>query len=77
MSLTKLYDVHGLSSSFMNSHTALDLKGVLLESLGFLQLRHTVEYGAYESLLKPFSVKFGTYLQNNAKDMMKNKEHAI
>jgi hypothetical protein len=48
MSLVKLYDTLGASSSFKDSHLALDLKGVLLESLGFLQFRHSVEYGAYD-----------------------------
>jgi len=54
MSLVKLYDRLGVSSSFNTSHTALDLKGVLLESLGFLQFRHSIEFGAFEMLMKPF-----------------------
>lgn len=36
MSLVKLYDMLGVSNSFMTSHSDLDLKGVLLESIGFL-----------------------------------------
>ena len=55
MALVRIYDRMGLTTSFAGAHKELDLKGVLLDSLGYLQFRHSVEYGAFESLLRPFS----------------------
>ena len=48
MALVRIYDRMGLSTSFAAAHKELDLKGVLLDSLGYLQFRHSVEYGAFE-----------------------------
>lgn len=53
-----LYDRLGMSVSFVATHIDLGIKSVQMESLGFLQLRHTLKYASYESLLKPVMVKF-------------------
>lgn len=42
---------------------------MLLESLGYLQLRHSIEFGALESLLKPFTQQFLNYRQFNERDL--------
>ncbi len=69
----KLYDRLGMSLSFQAAHQELDLKGVQLESLGFLQLDHTLRHGTFESLLRPVFQKFQRYSQHNDADLRKLK----
>jgi N-acetyltransferase B complex (NatB) non catalytic subunit len=45
LQLLKLYDRLGLSPSFQQALSNLNLKGVQLESLGYLQFRHALDWG--------------------------------
>lgn len=62
-----------MSVSFCEAHSELGLKGVQLESLGYLHLQHTLECASYDSLLKPVLVKYRRYEQMNAADLQKLK----
>lgn len=66
LALALLYDKVGLSVSFQQAHANLGLKGVQLESMGFLHLRHSVCNGAFESILKPTLQKYAKYWSLNA-----------
>ena len=69
MALVKLYDSHGLSLLFKSAHENLGLKGVQLESLGFLHLRHSLEWGSMESVFKPINTKYQKYWLLNETDL--------
>ena len=58
MALVKLYDSHGLSVLYKSAHDSLNLKGVQLESLGFMNVRHSLEWGAFESVFKPIYSRY-------------------
>ncbi len=42
--LLKIYDSLGLSASFNAAMNGLNLKGVQLESMGYLQIRHVYDW---------------------------------
>jgi hypothetical protein len=68
MRLLKLYDGLGLSPSFNQALVNLNLKGVQLESMGFLHLRHILENGEL-SLFKSFMVKYNKYSKLNMQNL--------
>ena len=53
MHTLKLYDKLGMSVSYQSAHQDLGLKGVQLESLGYLMVGHTLRFGSYDSVFKP------------------------
>lgn len=57
----QLFDMLGMSVSFVSAHAELNLKSVQLEALGYIQLKHTLQYGAFESLFKPTLTKYKKY----------------
>jgi len=69
----KLYDQLHMSVSFVQAHQDLGLKGVQLESLGYLQLRHTLHNASYDSMLKPVLTKYKKYESLNHSDLQKLK----
>lgn len=77
LQLVLLYDKLGLSVSFNQAHNNLNLKGVQLESMGFLQLRHTLEWGAYENVLKPIYQKYQKYTSLNALNLRQLKQQSF
>ena len=77
VALVKIYDRIGASFHFTYAHSELDLKSVLFESLGFLQLRHSLEFGYADALLKPFCIKYGRYQQLNDKDLCDLKQTSL
>lgn len=77
MALTHLYDKHGLSISFKQAEENLGLKGVQLETLGFLQFRHCLEWGTFESNFKLRYNKYTKYQALNDRDLRQLKTNAI
>jgi hypothetical protein len=77
IALLKIYDMLGSSFHFTYAHSELDLKSVLFESLGFMQLRHSIEFGYSEALLKPFNVKYVKYQAQNEKDLSALKQTSL
>ena len=58
LALARIYDAHGLSIQYKQALEDLGIKGVQQESMGFLQLRHSIEWGACESLFRPSYTKY-------------------
>lgn len=77
LQLALLYDKLGLSVSFKQAHDNLNLKGVQLESMGYLHLRHSVDYAAFESILKPVYVKYQKYWSLNALNLRQMKQQSF
>ena len=65
LGLAKIYDSQGWSTSFNHHFNGLGLKAVQLESLGYLLLRHAVDFGEV-SQMRSFSLKYGKYCKLNA-----------
>ena len=61
MALVKIYDSHGLSMQFRQALDSIGIKGVQQESMGFLQLRHSIEWGQLEQLFKASYAKYVKY----------------
>jgi len=68
----KIYDQLGMSISFLSAYYEINLKSVQLESLGYLQFRHSLQYGAFESIFKPVLVKYKKYEMLNDRDIRMN-----
>lgn len=68
MRLLKLYDALNLSASFQQALIALNLKGVQLESMGFLPLRHIMKSGEI-SHYRAFIVKYDKYSRLNMQNL--------
>ena len=77
MALVRIYDSHGLSLLFKSAHENLGLKGVQLESLGFLHFRHSIEWGAIDSVFKPVNGKYQIYWMKNEDDLKKLKHESF
>ena len=77
MALTKSYDKHGQSISFKQAEENLGLKGVQLEALGFLQLRHCLEWGSFDSNFKLRLQKYNKYQALNDRDLKSLKINSI
>lgn len=76
MRLLKLYDALNLSPSFNQAMIALNLKGVQLESMGFLHFRHILATGEL-SLFKSFMVKYNKYSKLNMQNLKTCKAQAL
>lgn len=63
--------------SFQQAHENLGLKGVQLESMGYLHFRHSVEFGAFESVLRPIDTKYSKYWQLNALNLRQLKQQSF
>lgn len=63
--------------SFQQAHENLGLKGVQLESMGYLHFRHAVEFGAFESVLRPIDTKYSKYWQLNALNLRQLKQQSF
>lgn len=77
LALARLYDTHGLSISYKQALEALGIKGVQQESMGFLQLRHSIEWGACESLFRPNYIKYLRYVEYNERDLRQLKHKSF
>ena len=76
LSLVKIYDSHGWSTSFNHHFNGLGLKAVQLESLGYYLLRHAVDFGEV-SQMRSFSLKYGKYCKLNAQNLKSCKMKAL
>ena len=72
----KTFDSLGLSTSFTEAYDTLDIKGVQLESLGFVSLRHALGWG-YFNHFNQVHIKLLKYLRNNAYDLAAMKNQAL
>ena len=77
MSLLKIYDSLGISLLFKQAHESLNMKGVQLESLGYLNLRHSLEWGQYDSIFKPINTKYQKYWMLNENDLKRLKHESF
>jgi hypothetical protein len=68
----KVYDRLGMSLSFLSAYNDLNFKSVQLEALGYIQVRHSLQYGAFDSLFKPIYIKFKRYEALNDRDLRMN-----
>eukprot|EP00347_Sterkiella_histriomuscorum_P023059 403336110 len=76
LALLKIYDKQGLSTSFNQVVQSLGLKGVQLESMGFLVLRHAVDFRE-TNLFKSFTLKYNKYSKMNSKNLKECKMKAL
>jgi len=56
---------------------AIGIKGVQQESMGFLQLRHSLEWGQLEQLFKPNYGKYVKYAKFNERDLLSLKHKSF
>lgn len=76
LSLLRSFDRLGASSSYSESYNDLGIKGVQLETLGFLWVRHAMRWLGF-SQFNSTMVKYQRYLAHNADDLGSNKRKAI
>jgi hypothetical protein len=74
--LLKIYDLYGLSPSFIQALTNLNTKGVQLESMGYLSLRHALDWGDL-SHFKSFAAKYNKFFKLNMKNLKSCKVKAL
>ena len=77
LALATIYDSHGLSVQYKQAIENLGLKGIQRESMGYLQLRHSIEWGATEGLFKPFFAKYNEFCLLNEKDLAEMKHKSL
>ena len=77
MSLLKIYDSLGISLLFKQAHETLNMKGVQLESLGYLNFRHSIEWGQIDSIFKPTNTKYQKYWMMNENDLKRLKHESF
>ena len=53
------------------------MKGVQYESMGYLQMRHSYEWGSLESLFSPSYIKYQRYVENNERDLKELKHKSF
>lgn len=76
LALLQLYDKRGLSISFNEALQNLGLKGVQLESMGYLLFRHVLDWCEFNQF-KSFFQKFSKYFKLNQKDLRSLKAHVL
>jgi hypothetical protein len=77
LDLAQIYDTYGLSMSFSQAHANLGMKGVQLESMGYLQMRHCSDWGVYQSLFKPTYQKYEKYWTLNSQNLRQSKQQSF
>lgn len=77
MALARIYDSHGLSVQFKQALNGLGIKGVQQESMGYFQMRHSVEWGQTEGLFKPSYLKYQKYVEFNERDLKELKHKSF
>ena len=73
MSQATHYDAIGMSVSFGQTLQELNLKGVQMESLGYLHVRHTQKHGTFDSIFRPTIMRYLKYDESNTYDLNKLK----
>ena len=77
LGLAKSYDRVGLPTSFSETYTNLDIKGVQLESLGYISNLPCINWCDFSQLQKTVAPKLQKYLKNNARDLADIKIKAL
>ena len=77
LALLRLYDSFGSSVSFSFGLANLTLKGVQLESLGHLYLRHSLDFANTDLFEQKLAPKYQKYLKLNLKDLKSLKHKAL
>lgn len=77
MALVQVYDSNGLCVQFREALDGIGIKGVQQESMGYLQLRHSLEWGQFEQLFKPSYTKYMKYAQFNERDLQQLKHKSF
>ena len=77
MALVKLYDSQGQCIQFKSALDGLGIKGVQQESMGFLQLRNSIEWGSLDSLFRPAYLKYQQYTDFNERDLKELKHKSF
>lgn len=77
LALVRIYDSHGLSLQFRDALQNMGIKGVQQESMGFFQLRHSLEWGQLEALFKPSYARYQKYAQYNERDLNQLKHKSF
>ena len=76
LSLLKTFDKYGLSTSFSEAYDTLDIKGVQLESLGYISSGHALRW-AYFTQFDTVYKKLLKYVGHNARDLSDSKKGAM
>jgi hypothetical protein len=76
LALLKTFDKNGFLSSFTEAYETMDIKGVQLESLGYISMQHALHWG-YFSQYNPVLMKYFKYLAANARDLSVAKTEAF
>lgn len=74
--ILKSFDRLGFSASFSEVYDTLGLKGVQLESLGYLLARNSIKWVQF-TLQSQHNPKYQKYLRNNARDIADMKIEAV
>jgi hypothetical protein len=76
LSLLKTFDRYGLSASFSEAYDTLDIKGVQLESLGYISYKHATRWANFTQF-KNFYYKLFKYIVANGRDLGGAKYQAL
>lgn len=74
--MIRSFDKLGLSTSFAEAYDPLDIKGVQLETLGFVSAGHAIGWNYFKSF-NNVNIKFQKYLKHNARDLADMKVLAL
>ena len=74
--MIKSFDNLGLSASFSEAFDNINIKGVQLESLGYISAKNSLSWVNF-TLHNTVQGKFSKYLKNNARDLADMKVKAL
>lgn len=76
LSLAKCFDELGLSTSFNESYNTMDIKGVQLESMGYLYSKYALKWNNFSNF-QIWHPKYLKYIKNNNRDLSDCKLGAL
>lgn len=76
LQLMRSFERLGINASYYESYAELGIKGVQLETLGFLWTRHAMNWLSFPST-SAVMAKYAKYLKHNADDLGGNKRKAV
>ena len=68
LSLIRSFDQLGLSTSFAEAYDPLEIKGVQLETLGYISTSHAIGWSYFKNY-NTVNIKAQKYLRHNARDL--------
>ena len=69
LKLVKIYECLGISEQYKRVHSVLTLKGILLESIGFMGLRFSM-FSLGDDFFNSWCTKYQTFRKRNGNDLM-------